>query len=162
MRTRLLLAVAVLLWASVASAADVWQQVMVTPGPEGVRCVGGEREYAEWNIPADLGGKTVIIRRVEIWIGTNGGEPFPAVDVHTNVFLYYPQSMNRPRMTLAYFGLDHYKAFTGPHQLDKPFTPEQAPTAPAGSRIVLSHLCNEVSPVPAYSRTQAIISITVD
>ncbi len=157
MRTRLLLAVAVLLCALPAFAADVWQQVMVTPGPEGVRCVGGEREYASWDIPV-----SITVRRVEIWIGTTGGEPFPAVDTHTNVFLYYPQAMQRPRLTLAYFGLDHYKAFTGPHQLDKPFTPEQAPTAPAGSRIVLSHLCNEVAGIPAYSRTQAIISITVD
>lgn len=134
------------------AAVDLKQVLLPDPSFD-TPCDGQIREL-RWRVP-----QTLTVRRIETWIGTTGGNPFPAVDVYTNVTAREP---GRTPFTLSFFGLDHYVPFTGTHEKDKLFPPDQAPTLRAGLELVVSHMCNAVARIPAESRTQVIVSYTLD
>lgn len=117
------------------------------------RCVGKPAIIHSWAITQDI-----VIRRVETWIGTNGGDPFPAVDVYTTVDTLHPTA---GRFILSFFGLDHYVPFTGAHEKDKLFPLDQSPVVRAGSQLRIEHMCAEVANLPSNSHVSVIVTYTV-
>lgn len=127
-------------------AADVRQVILSAPP---ATCDGRPHDLAIWTAP-----QAITVRRVSTWIGTNGGNPFPAVDTYTTVF--------GAGIVLSFYGLDHYVPFTGSHQWTEAFTAEQAPTIAAGQTITVQHLCNPVAGIPSASHTSVIVNYTVN
>lgn len=148
----IVIVIPLLLLATSASAADVRQVILPQTVVGKQPCDGQYRLVDTWAAP-----QNITIRRAETWIGTTGGDPFPAVDVFTTLFIE-----RAPSFVVSFFGLDHYVAFTGSHQLDKAFTPEQAPSVRAGETLKVQHMCNAVANIPSVSHTQVIVTYTID
>jgi len=143
----------ILLGTSFAEAGPVLGQVvLVSPVWP---CNGVIRYLPNWTAPT-----AISIRRVEVWIGSSGSlpdQPFPAVDLGTALYINHPRGF-----LLASLGFDHYVPFTGLHQLDKLFPPDQAPSLPQGGHVSLGHVCQAVFGIPSLSQTSATITYLVE
>lgn len=134
------------------------RQVILPRTPVGMQpCDGQSRALDTWSAP-----QAITIRRVETWVGTTGGNPFPAVDTYTTVFARRFSVTEVGPFVLSFLGLDHYVPFTGSHQLDKVFPADQAIPLAAGDQVVLEHMCNAVAGIPSTSHTQSIVTYTTN
>lgn len=107
------------------------------------------------DLPAWVAPTMVQIRKVLIWIGTDGSapdEPFPRVDVYTTVF-----SNHEPGFVVSFFGMDHYTNFVGPHQWQDTFEPGQI-ILQAGQGIGVQHGCAPLAASPiVHSHTTVLV-----
>jgi len=142
-----------ILSASLAEAGPaLGQVVLVSPVWP---CDGVIRYLPNWTAPT-----AISIRRVEVWIGSSGSlpdQPFPAVDLGTALYVSHPREF-----LLASLGFDHYVPFTGVHQLDKVFPPDQALSLPRGGLLSLGHICQAVFGIPSLSQTSAVITYLIE
>ena len=81
--------------------------------------------------------RPITVRRLETWLGSDGaapGRPFPAVDMHTAVYM-------TGGVLLDFYALDHYAPFTGDHTKVTVWPANAAPRVEAGEQIHVGHGC---------------------
>lgn len=137
-----------LLLIALLSAAPMGQWISV----QNSSCIG-QTTWTSYTTPTPI-----TIWSAEVSLFSDGGVPFPGVDIYSTIFAVHPSWPKA--LVLVNYGLDRYTPEVGPSYREKAFPSHLGVVLPAGGSLVFEHRCEAVFGLASHSRSGALVSYT--